>query len=270
MIYFSDNQNFTLIQGDSIQQLPLLQAQSIDMIFADPPYFLSNNGLTVKNGKIVSVNKGQWDQSKGLSHDLQFNYDWINHSYHLLKDHGTIWISSTHHNLFQLGFILNQIGFKILNIITWEKPNPPPNFSCRYFTYSAEWIIWARKMPKTPHYFNYDLMKKTNGDKQMKDIWKLPAVSKWEKTQGKHPTQKPLGLLSRIILSSTQENDLILDPFSGSATTGISAILHNRRYIGIEQDTNFLELSKNRFLELSDELVKNYMIYQINQQIIRQ
>lgn len=124
-------------------------------------------------------------------------------------------------------------------------------------------------MPKCPHYFNYELMKKSNGDKQMKDIWKLPAVGKWEKTKGKHPTQKPLGLLSRIILSSTHENDLILDPFSGSGTTGISAILHNRRYIGIEQDNDFLELSKNRFLELNDELVKNYMIYQINQQIIR-
>ncbi|WP_305887993.1 DNA-methyltransferase [Moraxella ovis] len=126
-------------------------------------------------------------------------------------------------------------------------------FSCRYFTYSSEWIIWARKHSKIPHYFNHDLMKKLNGDKQQKDIWRLPAVGSWEKTQGKHPTQKPLGLLSRIILSSTQKGDLILDPFSGSGTTGIASILLDRKYVGIEQELEFLELSKRRYQAMTLE-----------------
>lgn len=250
--YFeSDDKNFNIYQGNCIDFMSHFQDNSMDMIFADPPYFLSNDGLTFKNGIIQSVNKGEWDKNGNEASIYNFNHEWIAQARQLLKDNGTIWISGTHHNIFTVGQVLKENNFKILNIITWEKPNPPPNFSCRYFTYSSEWIIWARKHSKIPHYFNYDLMKKLNGDKQQKDIWRLPAVGSWEKMQGKHPTQKPLGLLSRIILSSTQKDDLILDPFSGSGTTGIAATLLDRNYVGIEKELEFLELSKRRYREIT-------------------
>ncbi|MFA9486346.1 MULTISPECIES: site-specific DNA-methyltransferase [unclassified Moraxella] len=265
--YFeTDDQTFGLHLGNCIDVMPFLKESSIDMIFADPPYFLSNNGLTVKNGIIQSVNKGDWDKN-GIPEDIYcFTKNWLMQAKQLLKENGTIWISGTHHNIFILGQILNELNFKILNMITWEKPNPPPNFSCRYFTYSTEWIIWARKNQKMPHYFNYELMKKLNADKQQKDVWRLPAVGSWEKTQGKHPTQKPLGLLSRIILSSTQKGDLILDPFSGSGTTGIAATLLDRNYIGIEQALEFLELSKKRYQVITPS-IKNKFKQKIREQI---
>ncbi len=267
MLHFqSPNQNFLLHQGDCLQILPKLNKKSINMVFADPPYFLSNNGLTVKNGIIQSVNKGDWDSSLSVDDIDKFTYDWLLMVREVLMDNGTIWISGTHHNIFTLGKNLERLGFKILNMITWEKPNPPPNFSCRYFTYSTEWIIWARKYPKIPHYFDYELMKKLNSDKQMKDVWRLPAVQSWEKEQGKHPTQKPLGLLSRIILASTQKDDWVLDPFAGSATTGIAAHLLDRKFIGIEQEVEFLSLAKNRFLAINDDS-KIIMKQKIREQI---
>lgn len=221
-----------------------------DTIFADPPYFLSNGGISVQSGKIVSVNKGDWD--KGLSpqeiHD--FNYTWLDLCRKKLKDCGTIWVSGTYHNIFSVANCLTELGYKILNVVTWAKTNPPPNISCRYFTYSTEFVIWARKYEKTPHYFNYDLMKPLNGDKQMTDVWRLPAIAQWEKSCGKHPTQKPLALLSRIILASTPDGGWVLDPFNGSGTTGIAASLLGRRYLGIDKEQDFLEMSKNRRLEL--------------------
>ncbi|MFL1731833.1 DNA-methyltransferase [Moraxella oculi] len=251
--FYSDNENFKLYQGNCINIMAKLPECCIDMIFADPPYFLSNDGLTFKNGIIQSVNKGEWDKNDNEKEIYDFNNEWIKQARRLLKDNGTIWISGTHHNIFSIGQVLKENNFKILNMITWEKPNPPPNFSCRYFTYSTEWIIWAKKYDKIPHYFDYELMKKLNGDKQQKDVWRLPAVSSWEKTQGKHPTQKPLGLLARIILSSTQKENLILDPFSGSGTTGIASVLLDRHYIGIEQNSEFLELSKRRYQAMTLE-----------------
>ena len=172
-----------------------------------------------------------------------------------MKDDATIWISGTMHNIFSVGQILTELGFKILNVITWEKTNPPPNFSCRYFTYSAKQIIWARKSEKVPHYFNYELMKQLNGDKQMKDVWKLPAIAPWEKSCGKHPTQKLLSVLTRLILASTKPNAWILDPFAGSSTTGIAANLTNRRFLGIDQEKAFLEISKNRKIEIENRFV---------------
>jgi site-specific DNA-methyltransferase (adenine-specific) len=169
-----------------------------------------------------------------------------------MKEDATIWISGTIHNIFSVGQILTELGFKILNVITWEKTNPPPNFSCRYFTFSTEQIIWARKSEKVPHYFNYELMKQLNGDKQMKDVWKLPAIAPWEKSCGKHPTQKPLSVLTRLILASTKPNAWILDPFTGSSTTGIAANLANRRFLGIDQEESFLNISKNRKIEIEN------------------
>lgn len=222
------------------------------MVFADPPYFLSNNGLSIQSGKIVSVNKGEWDKSEGFEHLNDFNRKWLSLVRDKMKDDATIWISGTLHNIFSIGQLLIELDFKILNVVTWEKNNPPPNFSCRYFTHSTEQIIWARKKEKVSHYFNYELMKQLNGDKQMKDVWKLPAIAPWEKSCGKHPTQKPLSVLTRIILASTKPNAWILDPFTGSSTTGIAANLINRRFLGIDKEETFLNISINRKKEIEN------------------
>jgi len=248
--YFkSKDSNFTLLNEDVFEILPKFDFK-FDMIFADPPYFLSNDGLTVKNGKIVSVNKGKWDKSYGFDGVNDFNKKWLLLIRDKMKPNGTIWISGTAHNIFSVGQMLLELGFKILNIITWEKTNPPPNFSCRYFTHSTEQIIWARKEEKIPHYFNYELMKQLNNDKQMKDVWQLPAVAKWEKSCGKHPTQKPLSLLTRLILASTEKGAWILDPFTGSSTTGIAANLLERKFLGIDKEIEYLEISKTRKKEI--------------------
>ncbi len=252
--YFkSDDNNFTLLHGDTMELLPQFE-HKFDMVFADPPYFLSNDGLSIQSGEIVSVNKGNWDKSKGFEYINDFNRKWLSLVRDKMKEDATIWISGTMHNIFSVGQILTELGFKILNIITWEKTNPPPNFSCRYFTYSTEQIIWARKNVKTPHYYNYELMKQLNGNKQMKDVWTLPAIAPWEKSCGKHPTQKPLSVLTRLILASTKRNAWILDPFAGSSTTGIAANLLNRRYLGIDQEKEFLSISKNRKIEIENNI----------------
>lgn len=229
------------------------------MIFADPPYFLSNGGISVQSGKQVSVNKGGWDKSQGFEKDNEFNRKWLSACRSHLKDDGTIWISGTYHNIFSVAQMLNELDFRILNCVTWAKTNPPPNLSCRFFTHSTEFILWARKSKKVPHYFNYELMKEINGGTQMRDLWTLPAIAKWEKSCGKHPTQKPLPLLARIILASTKENAWILDPFTGSSTTGIAASLLNRRFLGIDRETEFLELSKARREEIENPQIRqNY------------
>ncbi len=248
--YFqSKDKNFYLLHGDTMELLPQFEHQ-FDMVFADPPYFLSNGGLSIQNGQITSVNKGVWDKSQGFEYINEFNRKWLSLVRDKMKDNATIWISGTMHNIFSVGQILTELGFKILNIITWEKTNPPPNFSCRYFTHSTEQIVWARKNEKTPHYFNYELMKQLNDGKQMKDVWKLPAIAPWEKSCGKHPTQKPLSVLTRLILASTEPNAWILDPFAGSSTTGIAANLANRRFLGIDKEVQFMEISKKRKLEI--------------------
>ena len=252
--YKSSNQDFTLVKGNCVEILSQLDFQ-FDMIFADPPYFLSNGGFSVQSGKQVSVNKGEWDKSHGFDEDNKFNYQWLSLCREKLKPEGTIWISGTYHNIFSVAQMLNQLKFRILNVITWAKTNPPPNLSCRFFTHSTEFILWARKEKKTPHYFNYELMKEINGGTQMRDVWFLPAIGKWEKTCGKHPTQKPLPLLSRIILASTKKNAWILDPFSGSGTTGIAASLLNRRFLGLEREEVFLEMSRLRRIEIEDTAI---------------
>ncbi|MBD5209094.1 MAG: site-specific DNA-methyltransferase [Bacteroidales bacterium] len=176
-----------------------------------------------------------------------------------MKENGTIWISGTHHNIFAIANLLTELGYKILNVITWAKTNPPPNISCRFFTYSTEFILWARKSPKVPHKYNYELMKAINEGKQMTDVWRLPAICRWEKSCGKHPTQKPLALLTRIILASTNENDWILDPFAGSSTTGIAANLCGRRFLGIEKEFNFVSLGRDRREEINNQDIRlNY------------
>jgi site-specific DNA-methyltransferase (adenine-specific) len=148
---------------------------------------------------------------------------------------------------------MQQLGFKILNDIIWQKRNPPPNLSCRYFTHSTETILWAAKNKKSKHYFNYPLMKELNGGKQMKNVWIMGTPSKLEKRFGKHPTQKPVELLTRIILASIDEQGLVLDPFCGSSTTGVASVMLNRKYVGIDQDETYLRLSVSRIQEIIEQ-----------------
>jgi site-specific DNA-methyltransferase (adenine-specific) len=227
-----------------------------DMVFADPPYFLSGGGISCQNGKVVCVDKGEWDKPTTPADMDAFNYRWLSACREHMRDNATIWISGTHHNIFSVQQQLLRLGFKILNVITWAKTNPPPNISCRFFTYSTEFIIWARKLPKVAHYYNYDLMKQLNGGKQMTDVWQLPAIARWEKSCGKHPTQKPLPVLARILQAATPPGAWILDPFSGSATTGVAASLLGRRFLGLEIEEEFLTMGRARRMELEEPGVR--------------
>ena len=245
--YYYNKRNFKLILGDSFEELKKIKKHSVDMIFADPPYFLSGDGISCSGGKMVSVNKGDWDKKIGIEEKHQFNRKWIRLCYNILKDEGTIWISGTLHNIYSIGMALEQEGFKIINNITWRKLNPPPNISCRYFVHSTETILWAKKdIKKAKHKFNYQLMKELNGGKQAKDVWESSLTKPSEKKYGKHPTQKPEVILEKLILASTDEGDLILDPFNGSGTTGIVANKLNRKYIGIDLEKEYLDLTIRR------------------------
>jgi len=258
--YFSAG-NFVLYNADCLKILEQLPENSIDMIFADPPYNLSNGGFTVHAGRRVSVNKGEWDVSKGLKEDFNFHLNWIKACRRVLKSNGTIWISGTYHSIHECGFALQVAGFKILNDITWYKPNASPNLSCRYFTASHETLIWARKEKNAKHLFNYKLMREGNWtndflkrpNKQMRSVWAINTPNSWEKKFGKHPTQKPFELLKRAVLASTKRDDIVLDPFSGSSTTGLVAVRFGRKFIGIDKKKNYLDLSKRRFKDLIKE-----------------
>ena len=250
--YFeTPTRDFVLYEGDVRVVVPELEGRPFDMVFADPPYFLSNNGFSIQAGKPVSVNKGEWDKSKGLQEDTAFNYAWLKACRQKLAEEGTIWVCGTFHNIFSVATVLAELDFRILNAITWQKSNPPPNLSCRFFTHSTEIIVWARKQKKVAHYYNYDLMHKLAGDRQMTDVWRMPAIAPWEKTCGKHPTQKPLALVARAILASTKPGARILDPFTGSSTTGIAANLLGRHFVGVDNCEDFLKISvaRRRLLE---------------------
>lgn len=244
---YYEQDDFVLYRGNSMKLLNLIPDNTFDMIFADPPYFLSNNGITCSSGKMVSVNKGNWDKAENIKQVHNFNKKWLKECKRILKNNGTILISGTFHNIYSIGLTLQELEFKLLNNITWAKSNPPPNLSCRYFTHSTETILWASKDKKSKHYFNYKLMKEFNNNKQMKDVWDFPVINKKEKLFGYHPTQKPLLLMERIILATTQENDLILDPFNGSGTTGIACKKHNRTYVGIDNELKYLKITKKRY-----------------------
>ena len=255
--YF-EKPGFKLYQENCLTLLSRFPQNSVDMIFADPPYNLSNGGITVHAGRMVSVNKGSWDKSKGFKDDYEFHYKWMEACRRVLKPHGTLWVSGTYHSIYQCGHALQALGYHILNDIAWFKPNASPNLSCRYFTASHETLIWARKERKAKHTFNYDSMKNGNWPEdqlkkpglQMRSVWAMGTPKPIEKKFGKHPTQKPEDLLKRIVLASTNKNDLVIDPFTGSSTTGIAAYLYGRKFIGIDTEPRFLELSIKRFTEL--------------------
>ena len=249
------NENMMLFEGDCLDILPKMKKETITTIFADPPYNLSNGGITCKAGKMVSVNKGEWDKSQGLDKDFEFTYKWIKLCREVLKPNGTIWISGTMHNIYQVGFALQSLGFTIINEIVWYKPNAPPHLAGRAFAHAHETLIWARKEKDSKHVFNYGLMKQWDdkispSGKQMRSIWNISLSPPQEKIHGKPPTQKPIELLKRVILSSSNEGDIILDPFNGSGTTGAVAKMLGRKYIGIEKEKEFLEITKRRITAL--------------------
>ncbi len=256
-VFRDDERGIWLYQANCLEFMDKLIENypdgKFDMIFADPPYFLSNGGISCHAGKMVKVDKGKWDKSRGTELNHEFNLSWLSRCQQLLNPHGTIWVSGTHHVIHSIGYAMQQLKMKILNDITWEKPNPPPNLSCRYFTHSTETIIWAAKNEKSKHAFNYKDMRKENGGKQMKTVWNIKPPTIKEKSFGKHPTQKPVGLLERIILASTDPGDLVFDPFAGSSTTGVAAVYHGRKFVGCELEKDFIAISKNRFKQLINE-----------------
>lgn len=249
--YYSST-GFTLYKGDSMSVLENL-SNNVDVIFADPPYFLSK-GFTIRTkGRVKCFDKGDWDKARSMPEINEFNMKWLSLCRNVLKEDGTIWVSGTYHNIYSVANCMVELGYKILNIIVWNKPDAPLTLSDAHFNFSAEYIIWARKSKEKRHYFNNKLMKAINGGKRMSDVWNIPTTGLWEKTCGKHPTQKPLRLLYRIILASTKSGDTILDPFAGSCTTGIAANLLQRNFIGIDQCEEFLQLGVRRRMELENK-----------------
>jgi len=259
-VFDDPRHHIRLYQGDSLELLALLPESSVDLIFADPPYFLSNGGITCHAGKMVSVNKGAWDKSQGPAANHEFNRSWLAACQRILKPNGSLWVSGTAHVIHSVGFAMQQLGFKLLNDISWVKPNPPPNLSCRYFTHATETIIWAARDKKSRHTFNYKLMKETNRGKQMKSVWEISPRERqspdWRlRHQGcgdipvKHPTQKPLALIERILLASSHEGDLVLDPFSGSGTTALAALRLRREAIALELSYEYLALTLQRLTQ---------------------
>lgn len=264
---YARSKEWVLYQGDSLTLLNAFDAQTFDLVFADPPYFLSNGGSTCQAGKRVPVKKGDWDSSRGVDEDHAFASAWLKACQRLLKPSGTLWVSGTQHVIFSVGFAMQRLGYKLLNTVTWYKPNASPNLACRYFTHSTELLIWASPggKGKLRHTFNYQDMKAVNGGKQMRDVWAFPrageeeldadgegrlwtltAPKKSEKAHGKHPTQKPVALLERIIAASTADDALVLDPFCGSGTTGVAALAQGRRFVGIDLDPDYLSITKKR------------------------
>jgi site-specific DNA-methyltransferase (adenine-specific) len=249
--FVSDDAAFVLYYGDALELLPRLGlAGSIALIFADPPYFLSNGGITCHAGRMVAVDKGRWDRLESIAQMHEFNRSWLGACRETLEPNGTIWVSGTRHVIYSVGFAMQEAGFKLLNDITWEKPNPPPNLSCRYFTHATETLLWAAREKKSKHKFHYQAMRAEAGGRQMKSVWRIGASTRAEKELGAHPTQKPLALLERIIAASSDPGDLVLDPFVGSGTTGIAAAKLGRRFIGIDTDETYLEIAVKRYRKL--------------------
>jgi site-specific DNA-methyltransferase (adenine-specific) len=276
--------HLSIYQGDCREILAVMPAESVDLIFADPPYFLSNGGITCHAGRMVSVNKGAWDRSQGAESNHQFNREWLAACQRVLKPNGSIWVSGTSHVIHSVGFAMQQLDFNLLNDVSWVKPNPPPNLSCRYFTHATETIIWAAKNKKSRHTFNYKLMRETNAGKQMKSVWTIPPPSAriWnargstgcvplqprepgltpETKFGKHPAQKPVALIERILLASSNEGDLVLDPFAGSGTTLVAAFRTHRFALSIESESTSVNLALQR-------IVSELVVVQIGTVILR-
>jgi site-specific DNA-methyltransferase (adenine-specific) len=229
-------------RADCLDLMRLMPPESVDAVFADPPYRLSTGGVTVKSGRLAPVDKGSWDRSMGLAKDYEFNVRWLREARRVLKPDGTLWVTGTHHIIFSIGFALQKLGYRIINQIAWQKPDPPPNALHTAFIHAHETLIWASK--GRGHTFNYDLISGLGS--QMSSVWRIPAVPKREKLHGYHPTQKPLRLVRRALLASTREGDLVFDPFAGSGTTGVAAKELNRFFVGTELEREFARLARRR------------------------
>ena len=253
-------QTVELILGDALEILTSLPSESVDFVFADPPYFLSNDGFSVQSGKSVSVNKGDWDRSRGFQDNEKFHSKWISECLRVLKPNGTIAISGTYHSIFQCGYLLQSFGCRIINDLVWFKPNGAPALAGRNFTASHETVVWASKSQNTKHFFDYaksknwtfDGDKLLNPGKQMRSVWSIPTAPPREKLEGKHPTQKPLELLLRLVNLCCPEGGVVLDPFCGSGTSGVAAVILNRSFIGIDFNEEYLSLTKRRLEALHE------------------
>tara|TARA_R110002096_G_scaffold105345_16_gene231918 strand:- start:1402 stop:2214 length:813 start_codon:yes stop_codon:yes gene_type:complete len=248
-VWQSSDESSLLLRGDQLQVMQELPDESFECIWTDPPYLLSNDGTTCIAGKRTSVNKGGWDRSQGIDADHAFNLEWLAQCHRLLTPAGTIWVSGTHHIYLSVGMALQQLGFRLLNDIVWEKPNPPPNLGCRCFTHATEMLLWATKAPKGSQHrytFNYQEMKRRNDNKQMKNVWRFTAPGSDEKLHGKHPTQKPLALIEQCLAASTEPGDRVFDPFTGSGSTGVAALALGRRFVGCEIDAKYARLAAKR------------------------
>jgi len=233
-------------RADCVDLMRLMPAESVDLVFADPPYRLSSGGVSVRSGRLVPVDKGGWDRPMGLEKDHEFNVRWLRATRRVLKPEGTLWVSGTHHIIFSIGFALQRLGFKIINQIAWSKPDPVPNALHTAFTHAHETLLWASKGKGARHTFNYDLINAPNPGSQMSSVWRIPTVPKREKRMGYHPTQKPLRLVRRALVASTREGGLVFDPFSGSGTTGVAAKELGRFFVGAEMEEEYCELAGRR------------------------
>lgn len=263
-LYQIGNNEFTLFHGDSLELIGHI-GKKVDMIFADPPYFLSKKGIKQINGTWKSFDKGEWDRVTSHDNINAFNKTWLSACRNILKEDGTIFVTGTYHNIFSVANCMVELGYRILNIIVWQKSDAKPTLSRNHFSFTTEYIVWARKNEKVTHFFNCDLMEQLNGGTRMSDVWRIPFLSPWEMKCGRHPTQKPLRLLYRIILSSTHIGDTILDPFSGSCTTGIAANLLERKFIGIDQSLDYLMYGIRRKQEIEDPVTAERIIKKMSE-----
>lgn len=249
-----------LIQGDFFEAVQAVPDSSVNLVFADPPYFLSNDGFTVSSGKTASVNKGDWDKLPNGITTLEFHSNWIKEVRRVLHPDGALVVSGTYHSIYETGCAIQGAEFKILNEIIWLKPNGAPNLSGRRLAATHETLIWASKSNQSKFTFNYEQLKGGDfpGDKlkvpgrQMRSVWSIPTTPKVEKSHGKHPTQKPLALLDRVIVAFSNPGDVVLDPFMGSGTTGLSALSLQRSFIGIELEAAYYNLAKTRMGKFND------------------
>jgi site-specific DNA-methyltransferase (adenine-specific) len=256
-----------IIQGDCLEKLKSIPDKSIDLVFADPPYNMSKKqGLQWKYSRHVTMQEA-WDI---FSKDdfFDFNLKWLSECSRVLRNGGSLWVSGSFHNIYQLGFIIQNLpDIKIKNSVVWFKPNAQPNITCRFFTESTEHLIWASKNGKNQKWkFNYETTKKDIYDdinprgKQTRNVWSIPLTPPSEKKAGSHPTQKPIELLRRIIVSCTDKGDTVLDPFAGSGTTNLVAMRLERNSIGIEKDKDVALVNKRLVEEANNKLFKEARI----------